>query len=316
MAGPIAILETLPSDMRETIQKIAGPEMEFRYPEGPGPDAMVAALDGVEVAVVRGVALPEEVVNSSGLTLIHQWGTGTDAIPLEAARRKGITVARCPGVNAPSIADHTLGLMLSILRRIPQTDHALKSGQWATPDLASHARDLTGMTVGLLGFGAIGQAVAKRLAGFDCDVLYWKPSGASGEMSGARFADLDEVLATSDVISLHFPLTEETRGFMDAEKFRSMKPGAFLINTARGAVVDEAALVDALTDGHLAGAGLDVFAEEPTPADNPLLALESVVALPHVGGRTSDNLDRLVRYWLANVRRHMAGEPIPARDLV
>ena len=316
MTGPIAILETLPPDLRETIREIAGPDLEIRYPASHDAAGLGAALEGAKVAVVRGVALPEALLAGSDLSLIHQWGTGVDAIPVEAAKAAGITVARCPGVNAPSIADHTLGLMLAVLRRIPQTDASLKSGQWAMPDLWDKARDLTGLQVGLLGFGAIAQEVAKRLQGFDCDVRYWKPSGDTGTAFGARYGALEEVLGGSDVISLHFPMSAATRGFLGAERLAAMKPGSFLINTARGGVVDEAALIGALRDGPLAAAGLDVFAEEPTPADNPLLALENVVVLPHVGGRTRDNLHRMVAYWLANIQRHLAGAAIPDKDLV
>jgi len=137
-------------------------------------------------------------------------------------------------------------------------------------------------------------------------------------MDGApgRFAEIAELIGAADVVSLHMPLTDDTRGFVDAGRLAAMKPGSVLVNTSRGGLVDERALVAALESGHLRAAGLDVFAQEPTDPDNPLLRLENTVVTPHVGGRTQDNLHRMVRYWAANLRRHARGEPLPAGDLV
>lgn len=316
MIGPIAILEHLSEDLRETIRTIAGPDCDLRFAEGNDEASFRAALDGAVYAVVRGYALPEAVLRAApSVRMVHQWGTGTDGIPVAAAAQMGITVARCPGVNAPTVADLALGMMLSTLRRIPQTHAALRGGQWGMPDLWDKARDLAGAEVGLIGFGAIGQAVAARLEGFGCTIRYWR---RSGPMQGARghYADLDTLLQASDVVSLHVPLTDGTRHLMNAERLGLMKPGAILINTGRGGLVDEAALLAALNSGRLVGAGLDVFEQEPTPADNPLLKHDSVVVMPHVAGRTRDNLHRMVGYWMANIKRHAAGEVIDPKDVV
>ena len=171
------------------------------------------------------------------------------------------------------------------------------------------------MTVGLVGFGAIGQMVARRLSGFDCTVLYHRRSGPIAD-STARHATMDEVFSTCDVVSLHAPLTDSTRHLVGAAQLAQMKPGAFLVNTSRGGLVDEAALATALENRSIAGAGLDVFAQEPVNPDNPLLALDNVVALPHIGGRTDDNLARMVSHWAANIRAFDAGQGIDAECIV
>lgn len=316
MIGPVAILEPLAPKLMQTVDELAGADMEFRVIADPGAEAMRAALDGAPYAITRGVALPEDVLRDADtLQLIHQWGTGVDGIPVRLATERGIAVARCPGVNAPSVADLTIGLMLSALRKIPQTDAGLRSGRWHAPELWDEARDLSGCTVGLLGFGAIGQAVARRLRGFDCDVRYWR---RSGPMTGVdvQFAEVEDLVASCDVLSLHMPLADGTRNFISADRLAAMKPGSVLVNTSRGGLVDEGALLDALRNGPMSAAALDVFAEEPTPADNPLLGLPNVVVSPHAGGQTRDNLHRMVRYWVDNIRRHAEGGEIREGDLV
>ena len=315
MIGPVAVLDPMDEALRGTIGRVAGDGFDVRFPRSASRDDFAAVLAEARYAVVRAIAVPAALLGEApNLALIHQWGTGIDGIPLEEARARGITVARSPGVNAPTVADLTVALMLSVLRRIPQTDAALRAGTWETPQLWTAAGDLDGARVGLVGFGAIGQLVARRLAGFDCEVTYWRPSGPA-DTAGARYATLDDVLA-ADIVSLHLPLTADTRGFLSTERIAAMTPGAILINTSRGPLVDEAALVAALASGHLGGAGLDVFAQEPVAPDNPLLALANTVVLPHVGGRTRTNLDRMVAHWAGNIRRHAEGRPIPQSDLV
>jgi D-3-phosphoglycerate dehydrogenase len=232
MIGPTVILEPLAPTLQATIREIAGSDFDLRFPKGVDAASFQAALSGAAYAVVRAIALPEAVLRQApSLKLIHQWGTGVDGIPIEAAAEMGIAVARCAGVNAPTIADVTLALMLAVLRQSPQTSAALKNGRWQAPELWQTARDLTGAQVGLVGFGSIAQAVAKRLAGFDCQVCYWRPSGFLGG-HGARFCGLDELLRSCDVVSLHIPLNDQTRGFLGAEELAKMKSDAVLINTA------------------------------------------------------------------------------------
>lgn len=313
--GPVAVLDPMSDALQQKVRAFAsGLDLRFA-PSGTDKD-FIETVRGAQYIVSRNLGLPASVLKcADAVRLIHQWGTGTDGIALDVARAMGVPVARSPGVNAPTVADLTIGLMLATLRRIPQHHNATRAGDWMVPDLLSGARDLNGMTVGLIGFGAIGQEVANRLVGFNCDVVYFRPSGP---MAGRkeRFADLDEIFATCDLVSLHLPQTEKTRDLVDGARISRMKSDAVLINTSRGGLVDEAALISALETGTIAAAGLDVFAQEPVNPDNPLLKLGNVVALPHIGGRTEDNLARMVRHWAGNIRAFHEGRDIDPACLV
>jgi D-3-phosphoglycerate dehydrogenase len=315
LIGPVAVLDVLTPEVQEQVRGYAA-GLDLRFAPSASAQDFAATVQGAPYIVARSRGLPAEVLQQAdAVQLVHQWGTGTDGIALDVARARGIPVARSPGLNAPTVADLTIGLMLATLRRIPQIDATTRAGNWGPAALISGARDLNGMTVGLVGFGAIGQMVARRLSGFDCTVLYHRRSGPIAG-STARHATLDEVFSTCDVVSLHAPLTDGTRHLVGAAQLAQMKPGAFLINTARGGLVDEAALTTALENRTIAGAGLDVFAQEPVNPDNPLLAMDNVVALPHIGGRTDDNLQRMVSHWAANIRAFDAGQGIDAECIV
>jgi D-3-phosphoglycerate dehydrogenase len=309
LIGPVAVLEPLPADMQAMVRSYAT-GLDLRFAPSASDADFAATVQGAPYIVARSLGLSAATLQQAdAVRLIHQWGTGTDGIAVDVARARGIPVARSPGLNAPTVADLTLGLMIATLRRIPQIDLATRNGAWAPPALISGARDLNGMTVGLIGFGAIGQQVARRLQGFDCNVVYYQRSGPVQGRS-ERYATLDEIFRTCDLISLHAPLTDGTRNLVGAAQLAQMKAGSFLVNTARGGLVNEAALTRALQNGPLAAAGLDVFAQEPVNPDNPLLQLDNVVALPHVGGRTDDNIARMVAHWAANIRAFDAGHQI------
>jgi D-3-phosphoglycerate dehydrogenase len=223
------------------------------------------------------------------LRLISVWGTGTDHIDLGACRSRGITIASTPGVNAHAVAEHTVALMLALLRRIPALDRDLRAGGWARDRLGQ----LEGKTVGIVGLGAIGTRVAELLAPFGVKLLAasWHADGGRAASLGARAVPVDELLRESDVVTLHLRVTPETTGVLGRDRLALMKPTAVLINTARGALVDSAALVDALASGRLAGAALDVFDHEPVPPDDPLLAQPNVVLTPHVAGMTREVIE-------------------------
>jgi D-3-phosphoglycerate dehydrogenase len=241
----------------------------------PGIDGYIAGLDAIDAAALQA---------ADKLKVIARYGVGIDNVDLAAARAKGIAVTNTPGANSVSVAELALGLMLALARQIPEAVEAVHQGKW--PRYAGLS--LEGKTVGILGLGAIGKQLARRLAGFDCRLLAYDPFADAdfARQHAIELAPLDKVVAEADFISLHLPLLPETRGLVNAEFLGKMKKGAFLVNTSRGEVVDENALLEALQSGHLKGAGLDAFTVEPPPAGHPLLALPQVVATPHLGAQT------------------------------
>lgn len=242
------------------------------------------------------------------LRLVQKFGVGINTIDVDTATRRGIAVANMPGANAASVAEGTVLLMLAVLRRLLPLDHATRRARgWPTdPDLGEHCRDIGGCTVGLVGYGNVAQRVAGIVAAMGARVLHT----STGDDGRAGWRPLPELLAASDVVSLHVPLTPATAGLIDRAAVALMKPGAVLVNTARGEVVDEAALAEALNSGRLAGAGLDVFATEPVPADNPLLGLDNVVLTPHVSWYTADTMRRYLTLAIDNCRRLRDGQPL------
>ena len=241
------------------------------------------------------------------LRLIQKIGVGVNTIDLAAARARGIAVANMPGTNTPAVAEAALLLMLAALRNLAGLDRACRAGTgWeAGPALQEHAGELRGRVVGLVGAGMVPQALVPMLHGLGARPVYW--SRTEHPELGIPRLELDELLATADIVSLHLPLVPETERLIDGAALARMKPGAILVNTARGGLVDEAALVAALTSGHLRAAGLDVFAEEPVRPDNPLLALDNVVLMPHVAWLTPETLDRSLDIAIENMRRLRAG---------
>lgn len=251
---------------------------------------------------------------------LQKLGVGTDVLDLDALRARGIPACNTTNVNHTGVAEHVILLMLAALRLLPVVDHRLRTtGAWSKWELRPRCFELAEKTVGLVGFGAIGQAVAQRLRGFNTTVHYYRrnPVDAAREQElGASYRDLDELIATSDIISLSVPLTPETHHLIDAERLGRMRPTAYLINTSRGAVVDEQALVAALDEGRLAGAGLDVFDPEPPSKDNPLLGMDKVVVTPHTGGATTDTFRRTFRKAMDNIQRVDRGEPPHPDDVL
>ena len=233
------------------------------------------------------------------LRLVSVWGTGTDHVDLGAAARQGVTVTNTPGVSAISIAEHTLALLLAVARRIPQIDRATRAGEWPR----GRSIELRGKTCGIVGLGAIGRQFARLAEGIGMRVIAWTMHPREGD----PIVPLDELYRTSDVVSLHLRLSPETDGMVDAAQFAQMKPGAILLNTARGAIVREAALVDALKSGRIAGAGLDVFAAEPLPNGHPLTALDNVVLTPHCAGVTPEALEAGLRMSVENIWAFLEG---------
>jgi D-3-phosphoglycerate dehydrogenase len=244
-------------------------------------DAIVAGNDPLTARVLEG--LPR-------LRAIARWGVGVDAVDLDAATRLGIIVTNTPGLIVDTVADLAFALMLAVARRIVEADRWVRTGQWREFQTTL----VWGKTLGLVGVGAIGTAVARRARGFSMTVLGYDPvPRPEAEEVGVRYVPLDELLQTADFVSLHAPLTPQTRGLINARALALMKPTAILINTSRGGLVDQAALYEALRDGRIAGAGLDVFAKEPPDPDDPLLRLNNCVFTPHCGNNARETIEQV-----------------------
>ena len=268
-----------------------------------------ALLPRVEVIWHLLEPLTAEIIGSAPrLRLIQKIGVGVNTIDVDAARRRGVAVCNMPGTNTQAVAEMTLLLMLGALRRANRLDAAARAAWRLPPVFQDQSGEVHGRTVGLVGYGAVPRRLAPVLRALGARVLYAsrrpKPDAA-----GER-APLDALLRTSDVVSLHVPLAPDTARLIDARAIARMKPGAVLVNTARGGLVDEAALVDALRTGRLGAAGLDVFETEPADVGNPLFDLDNVVCSPHVAWLTRETLERSLATAAENCRRLAAGEDL------
>lgn len=254
---------------------------ETRYRSGD----LVADLAGVEGALVGHDPLTAEVLASTDrLRAVVRTGVGYDAIDIEAAARAGITVSNLPGINANAVAEYTMGLLLASSRRLVESATGVASGGWPRED----GRELRGSTLGLIGYGAAARAVVPLARAFGMSVLCTTAVAEADRTDPeVRFVELPGLLASADYVSVHTALTPRTRGLLDAAAFVLMKPGAVLVNTARGAIVDEDALVSAVREGRIAGAALDVVAEEPLPAESPLRGVPGIVVHSHLAGQTA-----------------------------
>ena len=250
------------------------------------------------------------IAKAPRLRLIQKIGVGVNTIDREAAHRAGIVVANMPGTNTAAVAEHTLALMLATLRRVAMFDNAMRRGKgWAqAPDAVEALGELSGSTVGLIGYGAVAQRLAPVLTALGADVLFWNRTPRDD--GTVKAVPLDELLGVSDVVSLHIPLTAETRHFLGCAALRRLKPGAIVINTARGELIDQAALVENLQTGHLAGAGLDVFESEPLTDPGALADCPTVVMTPHIAWLTPQTLRRSMVVAIENCQRLASGEPI------
>lgn len=248
------------------------------------------------------------------LRLVQCASHGYDHVDVAAARERGVTVCTIgsSGAEQQNVAEHTFALILALAKQIVPAHTALAAGEWALPRLQPSLTELHGKTLGIIGLGGIGREVARRAGAFGMAVVYAGRRRAPEEVErelNARQVALDELLRTADYVSLHAPLTEETRDLLDAERLALLKPTAFLVNTARGALVDQDALAHALHAGRIAGAALDVFDPEPPAPDSPLLKAPNVVLSPHVGGVSRETLIRIALAAVENVRAHLEGRP-------
>ena len=273
-------------------------------------DQISAAAD-TEYLILSGTDLPDEVLVACRPRLLQILSAGWDYLNVDLIRHLGVPVANNGGANSWAVADHAVLLILAVYHRLIEADAAVRSGRWREPLDGTNAFELAQKTVGLLGMGSIGRQVAKRLRAFEARLVYHDvvrlPGHAERELE-LDYVSTDEMFRTSDVITIHVPLIEQTRHLIGHELINLMKPTAVIVNTARGAIIEEAALIDALGSGRIAGAGLDVFETEPIQSDNPLLGMPNVIVTPHSAGTNWDAWSRRAAFGYANVARFHRGE--------
>jgi D-3-phosphoglycerate dehydrogenase / 2-oxoglutarate reductase len=255
-----------------------------------------------------------ELDAAQDMKVVTRIGVGFDAVDVPALSRRKVPLMVVGTANSPSVAEQALFMMLMLAKRANELHALVRDGQWSTR-LGKLPYDLFGKTVLIIGFGRIGTRTASRCLAMDMNVVVYDPYQHADVIKGAGYevvTDLDAALPRADFVSVHCPKTPETIGMFDAERLKRMKPSAYLINTARGGIIDEAALYDALTSGKLAGAGLDVFAQEPPPVPNPLFELPNVIIAPHVAGVTVEAVERMSEQTARNILSAFDGEPIRA----
>lgn len=274
------------------------------------PAELIERLRGAQIAInVRSYAIFDEPTLAAlpDLRMLSILGTGTDNVDLEAATRRGVVVTNTPGASSTSVAEMTIGLMFAVARSIVLYDRRLRAGEW------QHVvgPELYGKTLGLVGLGSIGSEVARIARGIGMNVLGWsfRHDPERAERLGVRLVDLDELLRSSDVVSLHLRNSPQAAGIIGAREIGLMKPSAILINTARGALVDQEALVAALRERRIAGAGIDVFVTEPLPPDSPFVGLDNVVITPHAAAVTHEAQARLAQMPVDNIIAYLDGRP-------
>jgi D-3-phosphoglycerate dehydrogenase len=292
--------------------EVLGDEVEIRTADGADRAALLPALADVDAVLIRSATTidAEALAAAPRLKVVARAGIGLDNVDVDAATARGVLVVNAPQSNISSAAEHALALLLAVARRIPAAHASLTAGEWKRS--AFTGVEIAGKTVGVLGLGRIGQLVASRLAAFGVTLLAYDPyvPASRAAQMGVRLLPLPELLAASDVVTVHLPKTPETMGLLGKEELAAMKPGALLVNAARGGLVDEDALAEALRSGHLGGAALDVFATEPTTS-SPLFGLPTVVVTPHLGASTVEAQEKAGTAVARSVRLALRGEFVP-----
>jgi phosphoglycerate dehydrogenase-like enzyme len=309
-AQTVVYLEPVPAGVEAIVRGCLPPEFELRVrrPDETVPDALRDA-DFVLVATTPLTAAT--LASAPRLRLIQHQGVGYDKTDVAAAAARGIPVALCPAGTSIGVAEHVFLLILALYKQLRTAEAALRGGSWLQWELRPGSYELAGKTVGLLGLGRIGREVAARARAFVAEVAYYDVVRAAPDAEqaiGVRFLPFADLLAQADIVSLHLPLTATTRHVIGALELAQMRPTAILVNTARGPLVDEPALIAALQSGQIAGAGLDVFEAEPLPAGHPLTALPNVVLTPHIAAGTADALVLKMKACFANMLRVTRGE--------
>jgi len=289
-----------------------GDQVEVRWVDGPDREKLLAAVPEADALLVRSATTVDAEVLAAApkLKIVARAGVGLDNVDVDAATERGVLVVNAPTSNIHSAAEHALALLLSAARQIPAADATLREHTWKRSSFSG--AEIFGKTVGVVGLGRIGQLVAQRIAAFETHVVAYDPyvSAARAAQLGIELLSLDDLLVRADFISVHLPKTKETAGLIGKEALAKTKPGVIIVNAARGGLVDEAALAEAISSGHVRAAGLDVYSTEPC-TDSPLFELPQVVVTPHLGASTEEAQDRAGTDVAESVRLALAGEFVP-----
>lgn len=309
MSKPIVLIA---EELSPATIEALGPDFEVRHVDGASREALLPALADVDAVLIRSATKmdPEAIAAAKNLKVIARAGVGLDNVDVPAATRAGVMVVNAPTSNITSAAELAVGLLLATARNIAPANQALKGGAWKRSKYGGV--ELLDKKVGVVGFGRIGQLVAERLKGFGMEILAYDPyvSAQRAGQLGAQLVTLDELLAQSDFITVHLPKNPETLGLIGKEALTKVKPSVRIINAARGGIVDEEALAEALREGRVAGAGIDVFATEPT-TESPLFEHESVVVTPHLGASTDEAQEKAGVSVAKSVRLALGGDLVP-----
>jgi D-3-phosphoglycerate dehydrogenase / 2-oxoglutarate reductase len=298
--------------LAESTVAALGDDVEVRWVDGPDREKLLAAVPEADALLVRSATTVDaEVLDAAPkLKIVARAGVGLDNVDVKTATERGVLVVNAPTSNIHSAAEHALALLLSAARQVPAADASLREHAWKRSSFSG--TEIFGKTVGVVGLGRIGQLVAQRLAAFEAHIVAYDPyvSAARAAQLGIELLRLDELLGRVDFISVHLPKTPETAGLIDKEALAKTKPGVIIVNAARGGLIDEAALAEAISSGHVRAAGLDVFSKEPC-TDSPLFELAQVVVTPHLGASTEEAQDRAGTDVAASVKLALAGEFVP-----
>jgi len=310
MAGPvIAVTDSVFPSLDPAKAALAKLDPTFRMAKSPSADDILAVAKDADAILVTYAKLTRELIMQlTRCKAIGRFGLGVDNIDLPAAKEKAIAVNYVPDYCIREVSDHAMALLLALIRKIPFSNRLVQGGRWEMPAVVP-IRRIEGTVLGLVGFGHIPRLLAPKAKAFGMKVIAYDPFAKPEvfKAAGVDSVDFDTLLKTSDYVSVHAPLTPQTRGMMNAEVFGKMKKGAYIVNTARGPLIDEAALTAALDSGHLGGAGLDVVAVEPLAKDSPLLGRDNVIVTPHTAFYSIEALDELQSKCASDVARVLSG---------
>ena len=318
----VACLDVWNDPVRDETRAVAPENFELLFADSYDEDHQIEITQQCDFIMCGSAPVSRRMLaESPNIKFVQKWGIGFDKVDLKAVEDHGLGLCNTAGANRTVVAEHTILLILAVYRHLLEIDARMRKGEWLDIKimLRNNALQLRGKTVGILGFGNIGRAVAQRLKGFETNVIYHDLVRADAdtekELKATRVT-LDQLFTESDILTIHAPLDDTTLDIVDAKAISKMKKSAIIINCARGGILNEKALYDAVTEGRLRGGGIDVWEPEPADPQNPLLTLDQVVVTPHAAGSAFDNVGHVSGHCFTNIQLFLQGEPMPEADII